>query len=481
MYVDLGVISKNFPQVGEFSDPATAAPIRSTDDLVLDCAAHCAAYSLPKCSNSGVVGKGEVPCSCPTRALPPTTPPSLPCDPTEDNLPHLKQYILERFKYSAFNCCTHQILPLMTVSPPLHLHIDPQATPIAVYTPSAVPRHWADDVKAGLNRDDRLGVIERVPVNEPVTWTSRMLVTTKLDGSPRRVIDFQSVNLHTPRQTHHTRSPWAIASSIPAGKYKSVLDNWNGYHSVPLHPADRQNMFSDSLWPISLSHNTQGLNSSGDGYTQRSDIVMENITDMEKCIDDSLLWTDSIEQNFYKVCEFLTTCTNAGIVFNPTKFQFSEQEVDYLSFKITNTGIKPQGEFLQSIREFPSPRNITDVRSWIGMINQISYTFAIAPAMAPFRHLLSAKVPFHWSDELQEAFTRSKEEIINQCMKGVHSFSLTASTALVPPCHGILVDTEVLQLPNSSQTRMLQDWMADSVLWKHFQLTSGISLPPDRR
>ena len=429
--LDLGVISKNFPQIGEFSEPATAAPIVSAAEDDSDCAAHCAAFSLPKCSNSGVVREGETPCSCSTRALPPTTPPSLPCDPTEENLPHLKQYILERYKASAFNCCERQSLPLMTDSPPLRLHIDPQATPTAVYSPSAIPRHWVDDVKAGLDRDERIGVIERVPVNEPVTWTSRMLVTPKSDGSPRRVIDFQSVNAHTPRQTHHTRSPWAIASSIPAGKYKSVCDNWHGYHSVPLHPADRHVTCFLTPWGRYRYRTTpQGLNSSGDGYTQRSDIIMEGITDMEKCIDDTLLWTDTIEQNFYKVCAFLSKCSNAGMVFNPSKFQFSEQEVDYLGFKITNTGIKPQEQFLQSIRDFPTPRSLTDVRSWFGMINQISYTFAIAPAMAPFRHLLSAKVPFHWSEELQTAFDASKEEIIMQCMKGVRSFSLTAPTAL---------------------------------------------------
>ena len=127
----------------------------------------------------------------------------------------------------------------MNGSPPLRLHMDPAATPSAIYTPSAVPRHWVKDVQAGLDCDKLLGVIERVPVNDPVTWTSRMVVTPNSDGSPRSVIEFQAVNKHTPRQTHHTRSPWAIASSVPEGKVKSVLDNWHEYHSVPLHPTDR--------------------------------------------------------------------------------------------------------------------------------------------------------------------------------------------------------------------------------------------------
>ena len=250
-------------------------------------------------------------------------------------------------------------------------------------------------MKAGLDRDERLGVIEKVPVNDPVTWTSRMLVTEKADGSPRRVVDFQAVNKHTPRQTHHTRSPWSIASAVPPNKVKSVLDNWHGYHSVPLHPADRHVTCFISQWGRYRYRTVpQGLNSAGDGYTQRSDLIMEGMTDYDKCIDDTILWSDNIESNFYRVCDFLTRCSNAGMVFNPSKFQFAQKEVNYLGFTITDSGIKPQEEFLQSIRDFPAPKNLTDIRSYFGMINQVSYTFASSKAMLPFKHLLSSKLPF---------------------------------------------------------------------------------------
>ena len=92
--------------------------------------------------------------------------------------------------------------------------------------------------------------------------------------------------------------------------------------------------------------------------------------------------------------------------------------------------MKPQQEFLESIRNFPTPSNITDVRSWFGLIGQVSYTFALAPIMEPFRSLLSNKIPFHWYAELESAFVASKEEIIQQCEKGVRNFILNAPTVL---------------------------------------------------
>ena len=50
--------------------------------------------------------------------------------------------------------------------------------------------------------------------------------------------------------------------------------------------------------------------------------------------------------------------------------------------------------------------------------------------MAPFRSLLSSKIPFHWSVELAEAFKDSKEEIVKQCVNGVRNFRPNAPTAL---------------------------------------------------
>ena len=128
----------------------------------------------------------------------------------------------------------------MDGSPPLRIFVEEDASPVAIHTPSQVPLHWQADVKRGLDRDCQLGVLEKVPVNDPVTWSHRMVITPKPDGSPRRVVDFTPLNKHAPRQTHHMETPWAIVSSIPSGKVKSTVDCWHGYHSVPIHPADRR-------------------------------------------------------------------------------------------------------------------------------------------------------------------------------------------------------------------------------------------------
>ena len=164
--IALGAVPPNFPQVGAF--PAEPAAVAGS--ITTQASEGTPAPSLPPCSNSGTVLPGDPPCSCPARNLPPTTRPALPCDPTAANLPRLKQYILDRFASSAFNMCERQKLPLLNDSPPIRLHVDPEAQPYAAHKPAQVALHWRDAVKAGLDRDKRLGVIRRVALNEPTIW-----------------------------------------------------------------------------------------------------------------------------------------------------------------------------------------------------------------------------------------------------------------------------------------------------------------------
>ena len=68
---------------------------------------------------------------------------------------------------------------------PLCLFINESAKPSAVHVLSPVPIHFRKELKAGLNRDVRLGVLERVPTNTSVTYCSRMVIATKPNGTPR--------------------------------------------------------------------------------------------------------------------------------------------------------------------------------------------------------------------------------------------------------------------------------------------------------
>jgi len=183
-------------------------------------------------------------------------------------------------------------------------------------------------------------VIEKVPVGEPVTWCHRMVICAKKDGTPRRTVDFQALNANATRETHHTKSPFHQACSIPAGKKKTVFDCWNGYHSIPLHPDDKHYTTFITPWGrYRYRVAPQGYIASGAGYTRRLDEIVTNVNNLTKCVDDSLLWEDNIEASFFQAVEYLDLCGNNGITLNPKKFQFARDNVD--SLRLLKTSPSP--------------------------------------------------------------------------------------------------------------------------------------------
>jgi len=311
------------------------------------------------------------------------------------------------------------------------LMVDPDAHPVAYHTPIPIPIHWQDDVKAGLDQDVRLGVIEPVPIGTPVTWCHRMVVCPKKSGKPRRTVDLQPLNRHATRETHHTQSPFHQARKVPPRTYKSVFDAWNGYHSIDLDEQDRHLTTFITPWGrYRYLVAPQGYISSGDAYSRRFDEIVADFPHKTKCIDDTLMWTDSIEQSFFQAVEWLDLCGKNGIILNPSKFKFAKTTVDFAGFEITPTTVQPCARFLEAIQNFPRPQTITDIRSWFGLINQVSYAFAAAERMLPFRDLLKQGKRLEWTERLTKLFEESKAIIINEIHHGVEIFDKSKPTCL---------------------------------------------------
>jgi hypothetical protein len=373
-----------------------------------------------------------LPCSCPRRTTAPP-PPELPFPATADNRKELEDFILKYYAPTAFNQCEKQPLPLMDGHPPLRLHVDENAKPFAIHKARPVPMHWQQEVKAGLDRDVALGVLERVPVEEPTDWCAPMTIAAKKNGAPRRTIDFQQLNKACKRQTHPTEAPFHQACAVPANTRRTVLDAWNGFHSVPLCETDESKAQTTflTLWGrYRYKTAPQGFLAAGDAYTARYDSIISGFKNVKKCIDDSILWGDDLEEIFHHTCRYISHCASAGITFNPSKFVFGAEEVEFLGFQLTRDSVKPTDTYLASIRDFPEPTDLTGARSWFGLINQVNFAYADSELMLPFRHLLKPGTSFDWTPELAQLFKTSKQKIVNAVVKGVKTFDMTRQTCL---------------------------------------------------
>ena len=117
-------------------------------------------------------------------------------------------------------------------------------------------------------------------------------------------------------------------------------------------------------------------------------------------------------------------------VINIAKFKFCRATVDFAGLSITPTGTAPSEKILSAIRDFPKPTDITGARSWFGLVNQISWAYAISPIMEPFREAIKPHRTFFWDDHLTEIFEKSKKLLIEKFKEGIRSFDTDLQTSL---------------------------------------------------
>ncbi|KAK3690844.1 hypothetical protein RRG08_021543 [Elysia crispata] len=134
------------------------------------------------------------------------------------------------------------------------------------------------------------------------------------------------------------------------------------------------------------------------------------------------MWSDTIKSAFFQACECLDLCTRNGITLNPKKFQFAQDTVKFAGLTVTPTNVKPSSKFIDSIKYYPKPTDITDAHAWFCLVNQGAYAFAMAKQMKPFRHLLKPSIKFHWTDDLDTIFQESKRKIIDEMKEQVRLF-----------------------------------------------------------
>ena len=129
--------------------------------------------------------------------------------------------------------------------------------------------------------------------------------------------------------------------------------------------------------------------------------------------------------------DFIRKCGESGMVLNKDKFKFAVTETDFAGFTIGNGKVKPMESHVEAIRNFEEPANITDLRSFMAMCEQVSYATTIKDDLFPLRELLRKDgKQFYWDSQLSMVFKKIRNKIADNCVAGIQNFDLNKITTL---------------------------------------------------
>ena len=207
-----------------------------------------------------------------------------------------------------------------------------------------------------------------------------------------------------------------MAFILGKARFFTTVDAVQGYHQVPLHE-DSQHLttFVTPWGRFKFLRGTMGLNATGDEYNRRSDEAVGGFLNTVKVVDDLLVYEETFEEHVERVRNMLQWCREHQITLSSgRKFSFARERVEWAGYVIGPGEISPDPAKLEAITKFPAPTNITEMRRFMGMVEQMAeFSPHISAAATPLRPLLSPSNPFIWNADHEEAFESVKKTMVD--------------------------------------------------------------------
>jgi hypothetical protein len=102
-----------------------------------------------------------------------------------------------------------------------------------------------------------------------------------------------------------------------------------------------------------------------------------------------------------------------NVAINVSKLVFAQPSAKFGGYIVNSTGFSPHPDLMKAIRDFPVPRNATDVRSFHGLCQQVGhFSTKVAESLKPLSPLLKKGLHLGMDDDTRPGFLIRKKSFI---------------------------------------------------------------------
>lgn len=291
------------------------------------------------------------------------------------------------------------------------IHIDPNATP-KMFRPRPVPISLQDQVNAELKRLQAEDVLEPVDMKTTnIEWATPVVIAVKSNGNVRICGDFRvTINPHVQRDDYPLPRFEDIMSKLNGGQEFTKIDLRDAYLQINVEQESRkyliiathQGYFAYKRLPFGISF--------APAYFQRiMDQILSGINGTICYLDDILITAPTREEHLQRVQQVLQRLYEAGIRTHVSKCEWMQDSTVFLGHRIDRYGLHPTNAHIESIRDMRTPRNTTELRSFLGSITYYSkFIPNLQIKCSPLHRLLKKNTKWIWSDQDEQIFTDLK-------------------------------------------------------------------------
>ena len=147
------------------------------------------------------------------------------------------------------------------------------------------------------------------------------------------------------------------------------------------------------------------------GFQKRLHQALEGLQGVVCIADDIIIHGKDTETHDQNLNAFLQRCLDVGIKLNKEKLELRTNAITFLGHRISGNGLEADPEKVKAINEMEPPTNVSQLRTYIGMVNYMA-KFLPNPSetLKSLTNLTKKDVQWNWSENEQRAFDEVKHK-----------------------------------------------------------------------
>ena len=275
------------------------------------------------------------------------------------------------------------------------------------------PIHQKDEGNRIVEEMLSADIIE--PSNSP--WSSPVVLVKKKDGSLRFCIDYRKLNAVCIKDSYPLPRIDDSLDALAGAKCFSTLDLASGYWQVGMtEEAKQKSAFVTQSGLYQFKCMPFGLCNAPSTFERLMEQVLAGLQ-WQICLvylDDVIVYSQNFTEHVERLEIILRRISGAGLKLKPKKCHLFCEKVIYLGHEVSANGIATDPEKVKAVQEWGIPKNLTDVRSFLGLC---SYYRRFIPKFStiakPLTKLTEKDQAFKFGIEQEEAWATLKQKLLS--------------------------------------------------------------------
>ena len=288
------------------------------------------------------------------------------------------------------------------------IHVNKDITP-KFCKPRTVAFAYKQKVSDELDRLVNEGVLKPVSFSK---WATPIVPVLKSNGQIRVCGDYkQTINKVAKTDVYPLPHIDELYTKLAGGESYTKLDLSNAYLQLELDDSSQElttintekGLFSYTRMPF-------GISAAPAIFQKNIETVLQGIPKTSVYIDDILVTGKNHAEHLKNLESVLSRLRGSGLRLKRNKCSFMKSSVTYLGHVIDSQGVHPSPEKTKAIKDAPVPNNVSELRSYLGLLNYYhKFLPNLSTTLAPLYQLLNNSSPWQWQKAQMDAFNKSKE------------------------------------------------------------------------